>query len=544
MRFVSCPIPTFLALLTMATPALPAAQPRSDLQDAGLATPLAAVVFDVRNYGATGDGKTLDTDAINRAITAAHVKGGGTVYFGPGTYLSASIRLQSNVSLFLAAGSVIEAAHHTAAKYDEPEPNEWGAKFQYQDFGHSHWKNSLIWGIGLENISILGPGLIHGKGLDAGVNRFADASKGEKTYYANPEGSGNKAIALRDCRNVVLRDFSILHGGWFGILATGVANLTVDNLKIDTNRDGIDIDACVNVRVTRLSVNSPWDDGICLKASYALGEVRHCDNITISDCFLAGNFDEGTLLDGTFRRSDPAYKSYKTGRIKLGTESNGDFKNIAITNCVFDGSRGIAIESVDGSHIEDVVISNITMRHVPNSPIFIRLGSRLRGPQGTPVGSIKRVSINNLIAYDANWNLGSVISGIPGHPVEDLQFSNIRIVYEGGGTAELADRVPSEAERSYPEPSMFGDIPSYGFFFRHVRGIRMSHVKLDVLRPDARPAFVLSDVQDAWFDHLDLARSVENQPVFDLRGVRDFNVESSRGVADTDIREMTERRKL
>src|SRR5882724_5951723 len=230
--------------------------------------------FDVKAHGAKADGHSLDTQAINGTIEAAAAAGGGTVYFSPGTYLSGSIRLKSNISLYLEAGAVIEAASYTVTKFDEPEPNELAEKFNYQDFAHSHWQNSLIWGIGLQNVSIIGPGLIYGKGLDNGFDRFADESKGYKRYRANPDGSGNKSIALRDCRNVVLRDFSILHGGWFGILATGVDNLTIDHLKIDTNRDGMDIDACQNVRVTCCSVNSPWDDGICLKASYGLGRLK------------------------------------------------------------------------------------------------------------------------------------------------------------------------------------------------------------------------------------------------------------------------------
>ena len=500
--------------------------------------------FNVRAFGATGDGKTLDTDAINRAILAADATGGGTVLFPPGTYLSASIRLRSNITLSLEAGSTIEAASEKVATFDPPEPNEWGDKFHYQDFGHSHWQNSLIWGIGLQNVSILGPGLIHGKGLDNGFDRFATGPAGDKRYHANPPGCGNKAIALRDCRNVLLRDFSMLHGGWFAILATGVDNLTIDNLRIDTNRDGMDLDACQNARVTKCSVNSPWDDGICLKASYGLGRIKHCDDITISDCFLAGSFDEGTLLDGTFKRSDDAYQSYGTGRIKLGTESNGDFKNIAITNCVFDGSRGIAIESVDGAHIEDVVISNITMRHVQNSPVFIRLGARLRGPEGTQVGTIRRISINHLVASDVEWSLGNVISGLPGHPIEDLRFSNIHIAYQGGGSAELAERVPPEQEKSYPEPSMFGQIPSYGFFFRHVNGLELHDVKIACAKPEARSAIVLDDVQDAWFHHLNLLRSPGQAPAFDLRGVTDFSVTDSRGVADTRRPDRVEREKF
>jgi polygalacturonase len=505
---------------------------------------LGARAFNVREFGATGDGRTLDSDAINKAILAAAATGGGTVVFPPGRYVSASIRLKSNITLYLEAGSVIEAVDDKIAQYDLPEPNEWGDKYGYQDYGHSHWQNSLIWGIGLENVSILGPGLIHGKGLNPGFNRFADESKGEKRYLDGGPGTANKAIALRECRNVILRDFSILHGGHFGILATGVDNLTIDNLKIDTNRDGMDVDACQNVRITNCSVNSPWDDGICLKASYGLGKIRHCDNITISDCYLAGDFDEGTLLDGTFKRSTREYKSYRTGRIKLGTESNGDFKNITITNCVFDGSRGIAIESVDGSHIEDVTISNITMRHVANSPIFLRLGSRLRGPQNPPVGTIRRINISNIVASDADWNLGNIISGIPGHPIEDVRISNVRIQQQGGGSKELAERVPPEEERAYPEPGMFGKMPSYAFFLRHVVGIEIHDVKVDYVKPEARPAFVLDDVTDAAFHHINAKRGTDGAPLFDLRNVADFSVTDSRDVPDTRVSERVERKKF
>ena len=221
-------------------------------------------VFDVRAFGAKGDGKTLDTAAINKAIEAA-AAGGGTVWFPAGTYLSYSIHLKGKVALYLAPGSTILAADSplqpSSEAYDPAESNEPWEK--YQDFGHNHWHNSLIWGEGLDNVAIFGPGLIWGKGLSRGWN--SEEPKAERP------GAGNKTIALKNCRNVILRDFSILHGGHFGILATGVDNFTIDNLKIDTNRDGIDIDCCRNVRVSNCSVNSPWDDGICLKSSFALG---------------------------------------------------------------------------------------------------------------------------------------------------------------------------------------------------------------------------------------------------------------------------------
>ena len=212
-----------------------------------------AKTFNVREYGAAGDGKALDTQAINRTIEAAAAVGGGTVYFPAGTYRSFSIRLKSRIALFLDQGATILAADPNGPDgYDPAEPNPAD---MYQDHGHSHWHNSLIWGEGLENVSILGPGLIHGKGLDR--------------WDSEQPGRGNKAVALKLCRNVIIRDVSFLMGGHFCILATGVDNLTLDNLKIDTNRDGINIDCCRNVRVSNCSVNSPFDDGICSRAPTA-----------------------------------------------------------------------------------------------------------------------------------------------------------------------------------------------------------------------------------------------------------------------------------
>ena len=237
--------------------------------------------FDIAKYGAVGDATTLNSAAIDKAIDAANAAGGGTVYFPAGTWLAGSIHLKSNVTLYLEQGSTILATSDPQA-YDEAEPNQWD---KYQDYGHSHFHNSLIWGEGLENISILGPGRIYGKGLTRQQNQRV----------------GNKAISLKLCRNVIIRDISILMGGHFGILATGVDNMTIDNVKIDTNRDGVDIDSCRNVRISNCTVNSPFDDGICLKADYALGFFRNCENITITNCQVSG-FDNGTLLDGTYKR--------------------------------------------------------------------------------------------------------------------------------------------------------------------------------------------------------------------------------------------------
>ncbi|PYV56623.1 MAG: exo-poly-alpha-D-galacturonosidase [Acidobacteria bacterium] len=480
---------------------------------------LGAAIYDVRAFGATGGGNILDTVVVNKAIDAAASAGGGTILFPSGSYLCYSIRLKSNVSLYLGPGATIVGADPATAGgngYDPPEPNQWD---KYQDFGHSHWHNSLIWGEGLSNISICGPGRIWGRGLSRG--------EGDK---ALAPGVGNKSISLKNCHNVTLRDISILHGGHFAILATGVDNLTIDNLLIDTNRDGIDVDCCRNVRISNCSVNSPWDDGICPKSSYALGYARPTDHVTITNCYVTGGYEEGTLLDATYKRIGPDYKAPRNGRIKLGTESNGGFRNITISNCVIDDCRGIALETVDGGLLEDVSISNITMRDITDVPFFMRLGARMRGPEGTPVGYLRRVLVSNVLVSNADSRQSALITGIPGHNIEDVKFSNVCIEHQGGGTKDAASIIPPENETGYPEPNRFGPMPAQGFFIRHVKGIEMRDVEIRSLREDSRPAFVLEDVNSAEFIH---PKVPPGSPSWALRNVKDFRIWQSGTIPDT-----------
>ena len=496
------------------------------------AAPDSAGAFDVRNHGAKGDGKTIDTAAINKAIDAAAAAGGGTVVFPAGDYLSYSVHLKSNVVLHLEQGATLIAADPTPdAGFDHAEPNtEWD---MFQDFGHGHFQNSLIWGDGIHNIGITGTGRIWGRSL----------SKGQG---AQTPGVGNKSIALKNCQNVLLRDFSIFHGGHFGILATGIDNFTIDNLKIDTNRDGMDIDACRNVRISNCYVNSPWDDGICLKADYAIGRAKECEFITITNCYVSGCWQEGTLLDGTYKKFTPEERVPHTGRIKFGTESNGGFRNITISNCVFEGCQGLALETVDGALLEDITVTNISMRDIVSAPIFLRLGARMRGPDNVPVGTLKRVIISNIVCANSVNKLGSVISGVPGYNIEDVKISNVQILHQGGGTKEDAAYQPPEYEDVYPEPTMFTapprqgngragggagafvpegqgrggagrgatppavpvarppaapphNMPSHGFYVRHVKGIQFDNIQIRTEKEDLRPAFVLDEVQDADF---------------------------------------------
>ena len=237
---------------------------------------LQAKIYNVKDFGAVGDGQHIDSEAINQAIVQAAREGGGTIYIPAGEYACYSIRLANQIHLYLEQGATVVAAFPTAEQgYDKAEPNPHNS---FQDFGHSHWKNSLIWGINLQDITISGPGKIDGKGLTREESRR--------------DGVGNKAISLKECKNVTLKDLSMFRCGHFALLATGVDNLTLDNLKVDTNRDGFDIDCCKNVRISRCSVNTPWDDAIVLKSSYALGYFKDTENVTISDCYVSG-YDRG-----------------------------------------------------------------------------------------------------------------------------------------------------------------------------------------------------------------------------------------------------------
>ncbi len=507
----------------------------------------APAIFDVRAFGALGDGKAVDSPAVNRAIDAAAAAGGGTVRFPAGTYLCFSIRLRSNIALYLDSGATLLAAKPSPGfgGYDDAEPNP---SDMYQDYGHSHWHTGFIWGVDLENVSILGPGMIDGAGLTRfgpGPRRPRQAndtplSLGPRRTAGNAEfppgtqmaGQGDKAIALRTCRNVILRDFSMRRGGHFGILATGVDNLTIDNLKVDTNRDAFDIDCCASVRISNCTINTPNDDAICLKSSYALGVARPTENVTITGCQVSG-FDEGTMLDGTFGRTQLAApdRDGVTGRIKFGTESNGGLKNVAISNCVFIHCRGLALEAVDGGVIEDISVSNLTMRDIVNSPLFIRLGSRGRGPEGSPISAVRRISISHVEASDVDPRYPCLIAGIAGHPIEDVTLSDIHVLYRGGGTREQAGVEPQEHDNSYPEPSMFGILPSYGLFARHVKNLAVDHVEVGFAADDQRPAVALTDIEAGTFDHVKARRSGD-VPVFFVRQSSGLVFRDSPGAPD------------
>ncbi len=452
---------------------------------------LSAKVYNVRDFGAKGDGKHIDSPAINAAIEAAAADGGGVVLLPKGgVYMSYSIRMKDNITLRIEEDAVLKAAKPTAEQgYDVAEPNEWDA---YQDFGHSHWKNSLIWGIGLKNLKFEGKGTIDGTdALSRGLGRQGRIAE------------ANKGIALKNCQNVTIKDLSFLLCGHFALLLTGVDDLVIDNVLADTNRDAFDIDCCANVKITNCVVNSLNDDAIVLKSSYGLGWPKATENVLIKNCHVSG-YDPGTVYYGTYETNITAApdRDGPTGRIKFGTESNGGFKNITIKNCTFKRCRGLALETVDGAPMENIRISNIVMDDIWNSPIYIRVGDRMRGPKELPASYARDIKISNVKVTNCDARYALLIVGLPGNPVEDVTLKNISIQYKGGLTKQ--DVIEQRGSNSfffgrnngYPEPSAHGIQPAWGLSMQHARNITFKNVTMELMEPDEREKIYLKDVEN------------------------------------------------
>ncbi len=452
--------------------------------------------YNVRSFGAVGDGKSFDSPAINTAIESAFANGGGKIIVPAGIYLCGSIHLKSNIELHLLPGAIIKAAPASMKVYDESE--SFGGFPEYQDGGHTYFHNSLIWAEGQDNISITGRGMIDGEGLTKKDTENAGNVQGGSI------GTGDKAIALKLCTNVLIRDITIFRGGHFAIIITGCEKGTIDNVTIDTNRDGIDIDCCKYLTVTNTKVNTPNDDGIVLKSSYALKKPVPCENILINNCIVTG-YKLGTFLDGTYI---PEKVNWVCGRIKLGTESNGGYRNIAISNCTMMYSSGLAFEEVDQGRMENIAVSNITMNHVHHYPIYITTGCRNRGPKEVTSPSYGGdIMISNVIADDADSLAGIIVTGMKEEPLRNIRLHNIQIRYRGGGTSDLSKKEYREQGTNYPEPRWAGPTPAYGLYARHVDGLTVRGLYLETIRPDYRHVVILDDVKNA--DIQDLTAPVQ-----------------------------------
>ena len=446
--------------------------------------------YNVRDFGAKGDGTGNDGPAISAAIEACHAAGGGTVFAPAGIYATGSIRLQSHVTLALDTGAVLRA---TAGAMNplEPNPNDRGL----MDAAYYHWQASLLWGENLEGVKIVGPGTLDGSAL----------IRSSKV----PAGAGDKAIALKQCRGVEIRNLNIEQGGHYAMLATGCSDVLIDNVTIKTGRDGIDLMQCRDVTISNCHIDclrredgrpAGGDDAIKLGSDLSLGTVLPSENITVRNCALASGCNT----------------------LQFGSETIGAFKNVRFENIriVGAGKAGISITSNDGSVIEDVVCKDITMERT-FAPIFMKISDVARVPEGTyRRGAIRNVRFENITATNCvhpvtGAEMSSVIWGKPGAPIEEIEFRNVRITVKGGGTLKQAALTPAENDARFPKD--VGALPAYGWYLRNVRNVRFSECRFGFDTADHRAAVVADGVDGVVFAGGDLQRGVARDSAVDLR---------------------------
>ena len=466
--------------------------------------------MNVQLRGAFGNGVADDAAAINRLIDEVSAGGGGTIYFPTGVYpCRYTIHLKDGVHLRLDPGAVIKAV--PSGTYDRAEPNNY---YEYQDFGHSHWRNSVICGIGVRDISISGPGRISAMGLSRQEWQMANGMPS-----ALKPGVADKIIALKNCRNVALEDFSLEGTGHFAILATGVDNLKIGRLVVDTARDGIDLDSCWAAVVEDCLVNAPFDDGICIKASFALGTARGSKHIRVRRCTIFGGFEVGTFRDG--RRTPLPPGQGRKGRFKVGTESNGAFEDIVFEDCVVQDGMGLLLTSADGGRMAGIYVHNFIGRSIHNAPIFVWLGDRLRGPPGTSVGAIEDIKISGLRCWGYDNDEPIIISGLPGHPIGGFTLRDAYLLQMGGASKQATYIIPPAMERSYPETSLLGQqLPAQGLFARYVDGLTLNNIEFDDIFADKRPFIWLGGVTGRNISGIKVPFGAASPIVYEFRGDR------------------------
>ena len=473
--------------------------------------------FNIVDYGAKPDGKTLATAAIQKAIDACTQSGGGRVVVPAGTFLTTTVELRDHVTLELQAGATLLGSS------------------QIEDYTARH----LVVADSARNIGLIGPGTIDGRGPSFWQKRAEIRASRQKFSwipafaYEHPAKPPGGIVRLVGCSDVRITDITLKNSESWTVHLLGCADVQVRGLRIRNplhgpNTDGIDLEACRNVLISDCDIFT-GDDAICLKNTAASHNHLSCRDITVTNCIIT------TTCNG----------------FKIGTGTIGDFENIVFGNSIIRAAAeddplvkeslptldpahhgnalgpisGVAIETVDGGDVRGVAVSNLVMRGV-RTPIFVRLGNR--GGRDRPKrkdpkpGTLAGINISNVVAYDAATACS--ITGIADHRVKNVSLSNIQITTAGGGPAELAAKELPERESSYPEATMWGPMPVYGFFCRHVEGLRMRDVRVDCQQPDARPLLACDDVVDARFAGLGTKAAGEREATIRLHNVRDLTL--------------------
>jgi polygalacturonase len=441
-------------------------------------------LYCVLDYGATGDGKALNTRAIQQAIDACAQAGGGTVYVPPGIYLTGGIVLRSNVTLYLEGGSTLLGSTSMA---DYPS----------QGGGHGRPRNvnlsgpHLVFAYRAVNVGISGRGTIDGNGPAFWQPSPLPPKPPEKMYgealsndfVPKPGGRPEPMVQFEECSNVRIDGITLKDAPSWTLRPLGCESVVIHGIRlrnaIGPNTDGIDISGSRNVMVSDCDIVT-GDDAICLKSESGDGKYGPCANITVTNCVIT------TSCNG----------------FKIGTETHGSYENIVFSNSVIysgDGpvySRvisGIGLNMVDGSIVDGVLVSNIRMKNI-RTPIAIRLGTRTPALAGAPPIQMRRVILSGIDAV--GQMLTNSITGVPGHPVQDITIENVRLTSVEQGPEAWADNTVKELENSYPQSTIFGRLPAYGFYVRHVQRLRLRGLELVAEKGDARPAIVCDEVED------------------------------------------------
>ncbi len=440
-------------------------------------------MYNILDFGAVSDGVTNSAPFIQKAVDHCAKNGGGVIYVPYGKYVMSSVHLHSNIHFVFEPGVLILGSLN---------PDEFDAREEidyplYQDCSHSYFRRSLFWAENCENISFSGNATIDMREV------------WENTLVPNEHPwvgcRANKIITLKNCKKVDISDLKMYNATDLAVYMAGCEDVKVTGLTMRVNIDGISPDCCKNVVISDCNVVA-GDDGIVLKTSYALNEKRACENISISNCVV----------------------SSRMCAIKFGTETNGDFKNITISNCsIYDTClTAVALEIADGGVMDGVTVSGITMQNV-GTPFIIMLTNRARGPKGTKIGKIKNVTIDNLTAIgsygpiepirytnilednelqNAPVLFSSSVVGQPESFLENITLSNINLTVPGGGVEEDRNIIVPEIPKEYPRASAFEcKLPASGIYFRYVKGLSLHNINVQTLKEDKRDKMVFDSVE-------------------------------------------------
>jgi len=425
--------------------------------------------LNVLEHGGNADGKTLNTQVIQSLIDSCSAKGGGTVYFPAGKYLTGTFVFKEGVTIYLEANATILGSQNLD-DYLDLQPT-------FKALRTNQPTKQLIYAEKVNNIAIKGRGTIDGQGRSF-----------EKMSWTDEGITRPHLIQFIECNNVLIEGITLRNSGAWMQHYLACDYLTIRGIKVynhcNYNNDMLDIDGCHFVTVSDCIGDSD-DDALTFKST----SPRACENITVTNCVFSSHCNA----------------------IKMGTESTGGFKNISISNCVvkpsivetkFFGERnglaGVALEMVDGGEMEGINISNIRIKGT-TAPIFMRLGNRARPHTAhipkPGIGTMQNIQISNILATEAS-PIGCAISGLPGHNIENVNLNNIDLQFVGGGEASHKIGAVPENEANYPESVMFDSLPAYGFYARHVKDITFQNLQLSYNKTETRPALAFDDVED------------------------------------------------